>query len=807
MKSKGLRKILAVIACSACLASGALAYNGFNASLLAKADEPAAATSVSFDDVFADFSENENVTFTKGQTKKALGSGVDFNGTLIEVTGSTTVTYDRVFNVKGFTYKNKNDNTPLIGLVPTPANAYTGSPLSATNTVVNSQIASGTLNLVNEFKNVSIVLTDAHDETNKLHIGFTFAPDMDTSPDGLYDNGKTYSNASVVVYGEKNGTVYGSEPGYNKGYGVRYGAVRQFSFMGYSKEAFRLVYDYDKNAVFGTLDGNKNPNVQNSYLLRMLGVAAKDYGNYDDPDNGGQYTAQTDDVKGNQQIWKGFTNGDVKMSISFTLENGVEKGNLIMTDFLGLDLTDSTVETFNVNETMNYSVDTIAEYSEAGDFTIPDITLKNHLISDYEKAYGENDVTVKYNDAEVATKKVGETYKLDKPGKYQFVYQIGERTHVLTTKVKANVKLKINGAASAVINGKVYNDGDVYQTDSDVIVKSDITSGWYKDEVTLVNESNDEAITFVDDANGISFNVENLYANNVLTITVRQKYVINYYVNGKLFDVKSINQGENAVLPSNVPSVNGYAFDRWVKDGNPFGADYNCVETGNYAAETINVNAYLIPINYTATLKIEDSFSSMATLTADTATFNIESGLGGFAKPTVTADGYVFAGWYYNGNLITKGSDLPTNDVTVYAYFTKAKKTITYKELNANGSYDVIDTSDVAIGEVSKAISVSKDGYVLEGWYLDAACNQKYNFGAELNDNVTLYANWVKVNDNTVTGVNDAGVNNSASVVNEVEISAFNLIDGLGIATMAISAVGLIGLIAAAVMIVLKLKK
>ena len=70
-----------------------------------------------------------------------------------------------------------------------------------------------------------------------------------------------------------------------------------------------------------------------------------------------------------------------------------------------------------------------------------------------------------------------------------------------------------------------------------------------------------------------------------------------------------------------------------------------------------------------------------------------------------------------------------------------------------------------------------------------------------------MYANWVKVGDDMIDGVNQELVKPSTDIVTNAETGAFNKIDGLGITSIILAVVGLIATIVMAVLVILKLKK
>ena len=744
--------------------------------------------------------DDENATITKG-TGTAIGSGASYNGFKVNVTKNSTLTFDQVFNLSGYSYVNRNINTPFIGMMPIPKNALVGT--IPDNADMGGALGDGSVVLNNEFEKIEVVLTDAHDETNKIRIVFGTSPAGVTlagSGDGPNVDGNTYYNSQVDVYAEKGGTSYTGGRAYNKGYGVRYGAVRQFSYLGYSQEPLNLIYDYQKNALFTNVTGNKNSGVADSYLLKYLGVPAGDYDKIPDPDNGGYYKANKDEGAF-QTTWGGFTTGEVKVSINFTLPEGVTDANLLITNLMGLDLSGDVAE---VKSYTNYfDTEKLPEYSPAGEITLPKLTLKNTMLADYSDEY-EGNVAVRFNGTDVATVVAGNAYNMNKPGKYEFVYAMeGGREFVLSTSVKAIVNLAVKGLGGISIDGEVYGNGDELATITDVNGIITYSDDWYFDEIKLFDANTLTAIPYVLDGKNLSFKVGDLSVDTTLELSVREYYVVEYVVQGKTYKTFKLKQGENFVLPDVNPSVEGYNFVNWVKGDEVINTSSVLEKTADNYTDVVVVNANLNAIIYTANIALAKEFNGLATMNASSAIYTIETGLEGFAIPTVTDSNYVFAGWFYNGKLVKSGADLPcANGATVYAYLTKPYKTITYID-----GVNVIGVDNVLNGEKTASKDVIKDGYALEGWYTDVQRTQKYAFGSTLNSNVTLYAKWVKVDSSVVDGANESQVNNEASVINDSGVGAFSNINILGIITMVLTVIGFAVAVAMGVIIIIKNKK
>ena len=115
-------------------------------------------------------------------------------------------------------------------------------------------------------------------------------------------------------------------------------------------------------------------------------------------------------------------------------------------------------------------------------------------------------------------------------------------------------------------------------------------------------------------------------------------------------------------------------------------------------------------------------------------------------KYKLTAEGYDFHGWLaYNSPYIKyKGDYVICDDMQVSAYWRPKSYTVTFEaneptsgENSSTNTYDY----DSLIGWHP---SVSKEGYKFEGWYLDEAFTQKWNFETDVvKGDMTLYAKWI----------------------------------------------------------------
>ncbi|MDE5546062.1 MAG: InlB B-repeat-containing protein, partial [Anaeroplasmataceae bacterium] len=199
------------------------------------------------------------------------------------------------------------------------------------------------------------------------------------------------------------------------------------------------------------------------------------------------------------------------------------------------------------------------------------------------------------------------------------------------------------------------------------------------------------------------------------------------------------------VLPTPLPSVadvDGWHFDGWYLD-----AEYKTVAEAGASIESATV----LHAKWTA--------ASEEPTTTYTITYNVQghgsapaSASNVTALPTplpeVTAEGYVFGGWYLEAactTAATAGAAITAN-TTLYAKWTAASEepttsyTITY---NVQG-HGTAPESVTGTNLPDTLPVLSETGYTFGGWYLDADCTQAAQAGAEITEDTTLYAKWTE---------------------------------------------------------------
>jgi len=111
-------------------------------------------------------------------------------------------------------------------------------------------------------------------------------------------------------------------------------------------------------------------------------------------------------------------------------------------------------------------------------------------------------------------------------------------------------------------------------------------------------------------------------------------------------------------------------------------------------------------------------------------------------RPTdPTREGYLFKGWTLNNE--TYDFDTPiTKDIVLVAIWEKIPDPTYYKVIfDTDGGSDV-ETQTIKEGEVATEEAPTRDGYRFKGWYVG---NTKYNFALPVNENLTLVAQWERI--------------------------------------------------------------
>ncbi len=106
-------------------------------------------------------------------------------------------------------------------------------------------------------------------------------------------------------------------------------------------------------------------------------------------------------------------------------------------------------------------------------------------------------------------------------------------------------------------------------------------------------------------------------------------------------------------------------------------------------------------------------------------------------------EGFFFDAWYADEAFTTTynfSRDKVTADVTLYAKWLNAV-TVTF---NTNGGNEIESQTFVEGQKATDPGKPVKEGIVFDAWYADEACTVKFDFGAAITADTTVYAGWLK---------------------------------------------------------------
>lgn len=209
-------------------------------------------------------------------------------------------------------------------------------------------------------------------------------------------------------------------------------------------------------------------------------------------------------------------------------------------------------------------------------------------------------------------------------------------------------------------------------------------------------------------------------------------YTVTFNSNGgTAVTSQSILMGNPIVKPSN-PTKLGHTFEKWVKDDN---TDWN-FDTDTVIG-ALNLNAVWSINSYEVTFNTNGG-SSVPTQTIEYGNKVVKP-----ANPIKAHN--TFVRWEKNGIAWNFDNNTVTESFVLVAKWQLDKHTVT---LNANGG--LFSGAETTTRQVEYGKKLNKDGlptptregYVLEGWYRDAAGNTEFNFDDSIVDNIEIYAKW-----------------------------------------------------------------
>lgn len=255
------------------------------------------------------------------------------------------------------------------------------------------------------------------------------------------------------------------------------------------------------------------------------------------------------------------------------------------------------------------------------------------------------------------------------------------------------------------------------------------------------------------------------------TYTVNKPMVtVSFDLGGKgtLEDI-SVNKNIELSLSDYAPSYEGFVFKGWFKE--------SALSTAVTKITPTSDTTVYAKWNAIVTLSFETEHD-----TAPVSKTYEENTYAGVAdRPTLSAEGYIFRGWYIKGDetqKLQKNAILMTENMTLVAKWDVAiYLTIVYnKDDLANavittGAGDTLDLDDCIPRQAT-------DGEVFDAWYTDEACTTPFT-ATSISESTTIYCGWKEpfAYMGTYKGAN---VYSSSGEENKTTISKTLTIDGNG---------------------------
>lgn len=216
-----------------------------------------------------------------------------------------------------------------------------------------------------------------------------------------------------------------------------------------------------------------------------------------------------------------------------------------------------------------------------------------------------------------------------------------------------------------------------------------------------------------------------------------------------------VEKGGTVERPAD-PTREGYTFSGWYEEK-------GCQNLFDFSTPIVK-NKVLFAGWANTVLTVTYNFNYVGAPAMETV--NIQAGATLTPIDDPTRENYSFIGWYLEASGDTK-FDFSTpvqNDMTLYAKWALAVAVVTF-DLN----YTVEDQTWTEKVDVGNTLTVPTEpvrtGYDFKGWYLEAACDNAYDFTLAVNNNLKLYAKW-EIQKFTVTfNYNYAGAENTSVTV------------------------------------------
>ena len=306
------------------------------------------------------------------------------------------------------------------------------------------------------------------------------------------------------------------------------------------------------------------------------------------------------------------------------------------------------------------------------------------------------------------------TEKLNAPAEYTFTMPASAKTYIAKFTINQHILMFTSeDTTKGTVEGTITSGSNVDYNTNVVLTASANTGyifeGWY-DGSSKVHDNGIYAFTMPND-------------NVVLQAKfIPEKRNVYFYDGTSLVETIEVDYNTK-VTPPSVTKVN-HNFIGWYED-----RTFNTLFDNRDI--TANLNLYA---RWEQTVIYYDVRFVDWDETQIGATQTVEQGKSAIIPASPTRVGYDFAGWNSSSSYVAV-----TQDVTVYATYTKKEFTITFL-MEENGS--TYTTQQVKyLEQVVLPMTPTQTDYIFTAWFYNGYA---YDFSLQVDDNLTLYATWTE---------------------------------------------------------------
>lgn len=196
-----------------------------------------------------------------------------------------------------------------------------------------------------------------------------------------------------------------------------------------------------------------------------------------------------------------------------------------------------------------------------------------------------------------------------------------------------------------------------------------------------------------------------------------------------------VEPGSKIPIPQN-PTKEGYIFDGWYLD-KTYSTAWDFNQTVDHP---ISLYAKWSIQMFTITYHTQNHGGTIEEVKVISSLPN--------PLPVLSETGWEFQGWYLDETYTSKAiaGQIISADTTLYAKWLEVPKFVVTFHIVQQG---VLAQVNVTKGkQITQPAPPIKEGYTFDGWYKDQTCQVLWDFNSGVEENMTLYAKWISIEEN-----------------------------------------------------------